>query len=47
MKTHFSKINPVGMVKHKLYQIYWNNKDLKMFLNTFLGLSKMAKIDDS
>ena len=47
MKTRFGKVDPVDMVKHKLYQLYQTNKDLEMFLNTFLQLSKKAKIDDS
>ena len=47
MKTYFDKINPVGMAKHELYQLYQTNKDMEVFLNTFLRLSKKAKIDDS
>ena len=47
MKTRFSKIDPVGTAKHKLYQLYQANNDLEVFLNTFLQLSKKAKIDDS
>ena len=47
MKTCFGKVNPVDMTKHKLYQLYQTNKDLDLFLNTFLWLSKKAKIDDS
>ena len=35
------------MAKHKLYRLYQTNKDLEVFLNTFLQLSKKAKIDDS
>ena len=33
--------------KHELYRFYQTNKDLEVFLNTFLQLSKKAKIDDS
>ena len=47
MKTCFGKVNLVDMAKHKLYRLYQTNKDLEMFLNTFLQLSKKAKIDDS
>ena len=47
MKTHFGKVDLVDMAKHELYRLYQTNKDLKMFLNTFLQLSKKAKIDDS
>ena len=47
LKTHFGKVDPVGMAKHKPYRLYQTNKDLKMFLDTFLQLSKKAKIDDS
>ena len=37
----------MGTAKHKLYQLYQTNKVLEMFLNTFLRLSKKAKIDNS
>ena len=37
----------MGIAKHKLYQLYQTNKDLKVFLNTFLRVSKKAKTDDS
>ena len=47
LKTRFSKVNPVGMAKYKLYRLYQTNKELEVFLNTFLRLSKKAKIDDS
>ena len=33
--------------KHELYRLYQTNKDLEVFLNTFLRLQKKAKIDDS
>ena len=36
LKTRFSKVNPVDMAKHELYQLYQTNKDLEVFLNTFL-----------
>ena len=32
----FGKIDPVGIAKHKLYRLYQTNKDLEVFLNTFL-----------
>ena len=35
------------MAKHELYQLYQTNKNLELFLNTFLQLSKKDKIDDS
>ena len=47
LNTCFGEVNPVGTAKHKLYQLYQTNKDLEVFLNTFLRLSKKAKIDDS
>ena len=47
LKTRFGKVDPVGTAKHKLYRLYQTNKDLKLFLNTFLRLFKKAKIDDS
>ena len=46
LKTCFSKVNPIDMAKHKRYQLYQINKDLKVFVNTFLQLSKKAKIGD-
>ena len=47
LKTRFGKVDPVGTAKHKLYRLYQTNKDMEVFLNTFLQLSKKAKIDDS
>ena len=47
LKTRFGKVDPVGTAKHKLYRLYQTNKDLEVFLNTFLRLFKKAKIDDS
>ena len=47
LKTRFGEVNTVGIAKHKLYQLYQINKNLKIFLNTFLQLSKRAKINDS
>ena len=47
LKTHFGKIDPVGIAKHKLYRFYQTNKNLELFLNTFLRLSKKTKIDNS
>ena len=47
LKTRFGKVDPVGTAKHKLYRFYQTNKDLEVFLNTFLRLSKKAKIDNS
>ena len=37
----------MGTTKYELYRLYQTNKDLEMFLNTFLQLSKKAKIDNS
>ena len=37
----------MSMAKQELYRLYQTNKDLEVFLNTFLQLSKKAKIDDS
>ena len=47
LKTRFGEVDLVGMAKHELYRLYQTNKDLEVFLNTFLRLSKKAKIDDS
>ena len=47
LKTCFGEVDPVGTAKHKLYRLYQTNKDLEVFLNTFLRLSKKAKIDNS
>ena len=47
LKTRFGEVYPVGTAKHELYRLYQTNKDLEVFLNTFLRLSKKAKIDDS
>ena len=40
-------MNPVGTAKHELYRLYQANKNLEVFLNTFLVLAKKAKLDDS
>ncbi len=37
----------MGTAKHELYRLYQTNKNLEVFLNTFLQLFKKAKIDDS
>ena len=37
----------MNTAKHKLYQLYQTNKDLEVFLNTSLQLSKKIKIDNS
>ena len=47
LKTHFGEVDPVDMAKHELYWLYQTNKNLEVFLNTFLRLSKKTKIDDS
>ena len=47
LKICFGKVNLVGIAKHELYQLYQTIIDLEVFLNTFLQLSKKAKIDDS
>ena len=44
LKTHFGKVDLVDKTKQKLYWLYQTNKDLELFLNTFLWLSKKAKI---
>lgn len=36
LNIRFGEINPIEMAKHKLYHFYQYNKDLKVFLNTFL-----------
>ena len=47
LETQFGDVDPVGTAKHKLYRLYQANKDLEVFLNTFLVLAKKAKLDDS
>ena len=47
LKTCFGKVNSMDTAKHKLYRLCQTNKDLEVFLNTFLQLFKMAKIDNS
>ena len=47
LETRFGDVDPVGTAKHKLYRLYQANKNLKMFLNTFLVLAKKAKLDNS
>lgn len=47
LKTYFGKFNLIGMANHKLYQLYQTNKELEVFLNTFLQLFKKIKIDNS
>ena len=46
LETWFGEVNPVGTAKHKLYRLYQANKDLEVFLNTFLVLSKKAKLEE-
>ena len=47
LKTCFGKVNLVDTATHELYPLYQINKDLGVFLNTFLRLFKKAKIDNS
>ena len=47
LKTRFGEVNLIGTAKHELYRLYQTNKNLEMFLNIFLRLSKKAKIDNS
>ena len=46
LKTRFSKVDRVKTTKQKLYWLYQTIKNLEVFLNTFLQLSKKSKIDD-
>ena len=46
LETRFGDVDPVGTAKHELYRLYQANKDLEVFLNTFLVLAKKAKLDD-
>ena len=46
LETRFRDMDPVGTAKHELYRLYQANKDLEVFLNTFLVLAKKAKLDD-
>lgn len=47
LEVRFGEVNPMGTAKHKLYRLYQTNKDLEVFLNTFLRLQKKTRIDDS
>ena len=47
LKISFGKVDLVGMAMHELYRLYLTNKNLEVFLNIFLRLSKKVKIDDS
>ena len=46
LEARFGEVDPVGTAKHELYRLYQANKDLEVFLNTFLVLAKKAKLDD-
>ena len=47
LEARFGEIDPVGTAKHEIYRLYQANKDLEVFLNTFLVLAKKAKLDDN
>ena len=47
LEVRFGEIDPTGTAKHELYRLYQTNKDLEVFLNTFLRLQKKTKVDDS
>ena len=47
LEVRFGEVDPVGTAKHEFYRLYQTNKDLEVFLNTFLRLQKKARIDDS
>ena len=47
LETQFREVDPVGTAKHELYRLYQANKDLEVFLNTFLVLAKKAKLEES
>ena len=46
LEARFGEVDPVGTVKHEMYRLYQANKDLEVFLNTFLVLAKKAKFDE-
>ena len=46
LETQFGEVDPVGTAKHKLYRLYQANKDLEVFLNTFVVLTKKAKLEE-
>ena len=46
LEARFGEVDPVGTAKHEIYRLYQANKDLEVFLNTFLVLAKKAKLDD-
>ena len=47
LEIRFGEVDPTGTAKHELYRLYQTNKDLEVFLNTFLRLQKRAKVDES
>ena len=47
LEVWFEEVDSVGTAKHKIYQLYQANKDLEVFLNTFLVLAKKTKFDDN
>ena len=47
LEIRFGEVDPEGTAKHEIYRFYQTNKDLEVFLNTFLRLQKRAKINDS
>lgn len=47
LEIRFGEVDLVEMAKHELYRLYQTNKDLEVFLNTFIQLEKKARIDHS
>ena len=46
LEAQFGEVDPVGTAKHEIYKLYQANKDLEVFLNTFLVLAKKAKLEE-
>ena len=46
LEVRFGEVDPVETAKHEIYRLYQSNKDLEVFLNTFLMLAKKAKLDE-
>ena len=46
LRVRFGEVDPVNTAKHEFYKLRQANKDLEVFLNTFLRLQNKAQIAD-
>ena len=46
LRIRFGEVDPVNTAKHQFYKLRQANKDLEVFLNTFLRLQNKAQISD-